>query len=123
MLSASASPETQISNKILTGGMASSNGIHAREFSYAEQWQKTKIGGTAFALLAPSSPRPLGHVPWASSAPPGVSVVSSDSLGVQPASFVQIGSRWRAENMGTGGSALQIFAKYKLISKYRLLFF
>jgi hypothetical protein len=33
-------------SQILTGGMASSNGIHVREFSHVQQWQKTKIGGT-----------------------------------------------------------------------------
>jgi hypothetical protein len=33
-------------SQILTGGMASSNGIHVRKFSHVQEVQKTKIGGT-----------------------------------------------------------------------------
>ena len=40
-------------------------------------------GGMTFALLAPCSLRPSGHLRCASSAPPGASVVSSQASGAQ----------------------------------------
>jgi hypothetical protein len=59
--------------------MASSNGIHVREFSHVQQWQKTKIGGTTS--------------------------VSSDSFRAQPAPFPQTRPRWRAGKMGADGAS------------------
>jgi len=48
-------------SQILTGGMASSNGIHVREFSHVQEVQKTKIGGTTAVSsdFREAQPRPI----------------------------------------------------------------
>ena len=45
-------------------------------------------GGRCFALLAPRSLRPSGHLRCASSTPPGVSVVGAQTSGAPPAAKV-----------------------------------
>ena len=49
-------------------------------------------GGMTFALLAPCSLRPSGHLRCASSAPPGASVVSSQASAAKRR--LRVGKRW-----------------------------